>query len=255
MKKSRIVAPLMAAWLVLPPIGAEAQTCAPVQPCGDVNASAKVTAADALLVLKKAVGVPVGLSCECSDAGTPACAVPVTGQTTAYGAGSDGDLERGALPSFTDNGDGTITDNTSGLMWEKKSDDGSAHDWNNTYAWSSSSNDMNGPMVTSFLAALNSGSGFAGYTDWRIPNVRELQTLVDFEYASPAATIHPEFQGNCTPGCSVTECSCTIPDLYFSATSNRGAPENAWLVQFGTGATLWTRKTYKFAVRAVRAGA
>ena len=58
-----------------------------------------------------------------------------TGQTTAYGTGSDGDLQKGASRSFTDNGDGTITDNTTGLMWEKKSDDGSIHDKDNTYTW------------------------------------------------------------------------------------------------------------------------
>src|SRR5262245_50839454 len=50
----------------------------------------------------------------------PVCQPPPlkTGQTTAFGTGSDGDLQKGAGQSFTDNGDGTITDNTTGLMWE-----------------------------------------------------------------------------------------------------------------------------------------
>ena len=67
----------------------------------------------------------------------PVCQPPPlqTGQTTAYGTGSDGDLQKGASQSFTDNGDGTITDNTTGLMWEKKSDDGTINDWDNTYTW------------------------------------------------------------------------------------------------------------------------
>lgn len=59
-----------------------------------------------------------------------------TGQTTAYGAGSDGDLELGVARGFVDNGDGTITDTSTGLMWEKKSDDGSIHDKDDVYTWS-----------------------------------------------------------------------------------------------------------------------
>ena len=49
-------------------------------------------------------------------------------------------------------------------MWEKKSDDGSIHDKDNTYTWgmTSSPYTMNGTMVTTFLAALNGGGGFAG---------------------------------------------------------------------------------------------
>ena len=98
--------------------------------------------------------------------------LPRPAQTTTYGTGSDGDLQKGAARSFTDNGDGTITDNMTGLMWEKKSDDGTIHDKDNTYTWglTSSPYTMNGTMVTTFLAALNGGGGFAGHTDWRIPN-------------------------------------------------------------------------------------
>lgn len=56
--------------------------------------------------------------------------------------------------SFTDNGDGTITDNRTGLMWEKLSDDGSIHDKDTTYTWHNA-----GTKIT----ALNGGGGFAGY--------------------------------------------------------------------------------------------
>jgi hypothetical protein len=37
--------------------------------------------------------------------------------------------------AYVDNGDGTITDSKTGLMWEKLSDDGSIHDWDATYTW------------------------------------------------------------------------------------------------------------------------
>ena len=58
-----------------------------------------------------------------------------TSQFTSYGPGSDGDLKKGAPRSFTDNGDGTVTDNRTGLVWEKKSDNDDIHDQDMTYTW------------------------------------------------------------------------------------------------------------------------
>ena len=64
--------------------------------------------------------------------------LPKTGQTSSYGTGSDGDLQQGAARSFTDNGDGTITDDATGLMWEKKISDGTIHDVNYAFhTWAS----------------------------------------------------------------------------------------------------------------------
>jgi hypothetical protein len=177
-----------------------------------------------------------------------------TGQTTSYGPGSDGDLQKGLGRSFTDNGDGTITDNVTGLMWEKKSDDGGVHDKDNTYTWGMTSPPytMNGTMVTTFLAALNSGGGFAGYTDWRIPNLNELETIRNLETAGPAA--YAEFNNGCTGGCTVTTCSCTRSTYHWSSSTYRNAQGGAWDVYFHDGYTYAGNKTDVFAVRAVRAG-
>jgi len=183
-----------------------------------------------------------------------------SGQTTAYGTGSDGDLKKGVAQSFTDNGDGTITDTKTGLMWEKKSDDGSIHDKDNYYTWGmdGSPYTMNRTMVTTFLASLNTAPCFAGYCDWRIPNRPELLTLVNLETWSPAT--FTEFNTSCAAGCTVdgaggtTKCSCTQSSLYWSSSTYQYNPGNAWGVNFGGGYTHYLDKTRSTYVRAVRAG-
>lgn len=162
---------------------------------------------------------------------------------TCAGTGQDGELQKGVAVSFTDNGDGTVTDNLTGLMWEKLSDDGSIHDKDNTYTWSNA--------FASKVATLNSES-FAGYSDWRVPNVRELQTLVNFGTGSLAT--FSAFNTGCVAACTVTSCSCTKSDNYWSSTTYQYYPSNAWLVYFGNGDTDNGGKTYSGSVRAVRSG-
>jgi len=179
-----------------------------------------------------------------------------TGQTSAYGAGSDGDLEVGIAQGYVDNGDGTITDTSTGLMWEKKSDDGSIHDKDNTYTWSGASygstNVLDGTAATTFLAALNAGGGFAGHTDWRLPNRKELESLTNLEAFSPAT--FPAFNTGCAPACAVQTCSCTVPDFYWSSSTYANLPNFAWYVDFSDGNTVWLTKNDDFRVRAVRGG-
>jgi hypothetical protein len=176
-----------------------------------------------------------------------------TGQTICYndsgaviacpGTGQDGALQNGAARSFTDNGDGTITDNVTGLMWEKLSDDGSIHAADNLYTWSDA--------FAVKVATLNSTS-FAGYNDWRLPNAAELQTLVNFGAGSPAT--HSAFHTGCVPTCTVLTCSCTVSYYHWSSSTYESFPSYAWWVNFYDGYTLAGGKTTGFSVRAVRAG-
>jgi len=112
----------------------------------------------------------------CSE-GAP---VAKTGQTTSYAAGDDGDLQAGVAltaPRFIDNSDGTVTDNLTGLIWMKNAGSIGVSIWGN--AVQSCSALANGSY------GLSDGS-YAG--DWRLPNVRELYSLVDlghFNYALP----------------------------------------------------------------------
>jgi len=84
---------------------------------------------------------------------------------------------------FVDNGDGTVTDNLTGIQWEKKTDDSSVHDKDNLYSWSSAfpSIAADGTVFTGFLSTLNAAC-FAGHCDWRLPTYVELVTLVSEPY-------------------------------------------------------------------------
>ena len=176
-----------------------------------------------------------------------------TGQTTSYGSGTDGDLQLGVAHGFVDNGDGTITDTKTGLMWEKKSDDGSIHDKDNTYTWSTGAPWNNtGTAFTAFLATLNAGGGFAGYTDWRLPNRKELESLTNLQTFSPAT--FPAFDTACAPACTVLMCSCTVSSGYWSSSSCADGPQGAWVVDLGDGYVGAGDKTGNDYVRAVRAG-
>jgi hypothetical protein len=146
--------------------------------------------------------------------------------------------------AYVDNGDGTITDLNTHLMWEKKSADGSIHDQGNQYVWVDT--------FSTFIGGLNAGGGFAGHTDWRLPNVKELQSIVNYENVGPA--VSAAFNANCAPGCTVTTCSCTPSGFYWSATTYAGLPGNAWYVHFYFGSVDFNGKARNDYVRAVRSG-
>ncbi len=140
---------------------------------------------------------------------------------------------------YTDNGDGTVTDNVTGLMWEQKTDDGSIHDFQDTYTWSTGTNDPDGTAFTVFLATLNSGGGFAGYTDWRLPTIGELQGIRAPGLMGPS--IQAEYFGP------------TPSSIHWSSTTQYN-PSYAWGVHFDPGDTRGNFKTFSTSVRAVRAG-
>jgi hypothetical protein len=179
---------------------------------------------------------------ELSACEAAASALPATGQDRTVDAGEDGNPAYGAALAYQDNGDGTITDLNTGLMWEKKSDDGSIHDWDTTYTW------LNALGV--FIPALNTAE-FAGYDDWRLPNVKELQSIVNYGAVNPA--VSAVFNTGCAAGCTVLTCSCTASSSHWSSTAYE-APSFAWFVVFADGGVLVADKTALFSVRAVRGG-
>ena len=125
-----------------------------------------------------------------------------------------------------------VRDNVTGLVWENKTDDGSIHDKDNTYNWQDAQD--------VFIATLNS-QNFGGYSDWRLPSVNELQSIVDYSRHDPA--INADYFPN------------TESSGYRSSTTSAGSPNYAWVVNFFIGSIFDGYKSgYNYYVRAVRSG-
>jgi hypothetical protein len=112
--------------------------------------------------------------------------VAKTGQTTSYAAGDDGDLEKSVAwpsPRFTDNGNGTVTDNLTRLIWLKNANAFGTKNWAD--ALNAANNLKSGDLGTGLTDGSKAG-------DWRLPNVRELQSLVDYgRYYTALPADHP----------------------------------------------------------------
>jgi len=214
----------------------------------DVNCDGRVTVADIVAALFSSGEAP-----PCVQGGLPA-----TGQQTCWNisgnviscadTGHDGDTQAGAALSYTDNGDGTITDNATGLQWEKLDDNnaGGIHDWDNRYSW------PNAFAVK--IATLNTPPCFADHCDWRLPNLKELQSILNYEPAGLGPSVSPAFDDNCSPGCTVLTCSCTRASDHWTSTSYAYIPVDAWTVDFSHGQTDLSSKSFPSLVRAVRGG-
>jgi hypothetical protein len=133
---------------------------------------------------------------------------------------------------FADNGDGTVTDGCTGLMWQKDTADEDGQ-----------------PAELEWCRALSycENLSFAGHDDWRLPNVRELQSLADYGRFDPS--IDPVFGA--------------VPDFYWSSTTSYffiddpddpEARDSAWGVYFYDGDVCPDFKGSGFYVRAVRGG-
>ena len=167
--------------------------------------------------------------------------VPETGQTLCYdssggqiacaGTGQDGEYRAGVAwpsPRFTDQGDGTVRDNLTGLVWLKNA---------NCFGQQTWANALN--------AANTLGNGECGLSDgsadgdWRLPNVRELTSLTDFSQVTPALPSGHPF-------------TTVISDRYW--TSNMRSSGYGWAMDMNTGAVYLQDSLITFYVWPVRGG-
>lgn len=151
----------------------------------------------------------------------------------------------GAIPDATPdsryqaNADGTVVDTSTGLMWMRCAM-GQSWDAQNgtctgdaaTYTWQA---------ALKAAQTLDQGSGYAGYTDWRLPNYRELTSLARFRCHDPAI--------------NETAFPATASTNFWSATPVAAAFNVAWTVDFGTGQAVYLSDGNDLPMRLVRAGA
>ena len=158
--------------------------------------------------------------------------VPKTGQTTPFAIGDDGHLQKGVTwpdPRFTDNANGTVTDNLTGLIWLKNADCFGLKVW---------------ATALSYANTLNNGE--CGLTDgsvegdWRLPNVREMLSLVDYDRTGPALPSGHPFTG--------------VSGSYWTSTSYAANVANAWYMAMNTNAVGGHDKSNTLHVWPVRGG-
>lgn len=123
------------------------------------------------------------------------------------------------INEFVDNGDGTISDNATDLMW-MKNDNGAGILWENALIYAECYE-------------------YAGYTDWRLPNAKELHSIVDYT-CSPATTNSAAIDTmfNCTP--ITNEAGETDYPYYWSSTTHSSlSPTNgAWAAYISFGKAM-----------------
>ena len=123
-----------------------------------------------------------------------------------------------------------VRDNITGLIWEVKTDDGLIHDKDNSYTWAD---------AQVFIDELNSDP--TGFTDWRLPTPRELESLVQEDGAVPR--IDPAYFPNTGSG------------AYWTSVNLVSTPQGlAWVLNFASGVLDPETKTSSCFVRAVRGG-
>lgn len=183
--------------------------------------------------------------------------VPKTGQSifaplVLPPAGSDGHLFRGVLwptPRFTDNSNGTVTDNLTGLIWLKTAN-----------CLDTVGGINKGLGVLSWADALiwsnNLAAGRCGLTDastvgqWRLPNLREMQSLIHYAFYNPALSNTSGWE-KWTEGVPFAGVQS---DYYWSSTTYAASTASAWFVDLRYGHVVYASKTSTVYVWPVRGG-
>ncbi|MEI6209510.1 MAG: putative Ig domain-containing protein [Desulfuromonadales bacterium] len=178
--------------------------------------------------------------------------LPATGQVACYdtaglqtecaGSGQDGELRMGIswpVPRFADNGNGTITDNLTGLVWPKN-----ANPIMDAYIARTGAGSALWPDALEFVARLNTGM-YLGYSDWRLPNRAEMVSLVNYAGTTPGVKLNMAGVDD-------------LQDHYWSSDTSAANQSDAWNI-FMTGEVVERGKydprfgSYIWPVRGVNA--
>ncbi|MBW2364434.1 MAG: DUF1566 domain-containing protein [Deltaproteobacteria bacterium] len=177
--------------------------------------------------IKSAITVP--------KTGETLCYTQSGGETDCAGTGQDGEYQLGITPAvapnslypvygwtgtrFTDNNDGTVTDNLTGLIWLKNANCFGTQNWTNAL------NDCN--SLNDGECGLTDGSF---ESDWRLPNINEMRSLVD-----PSGESDPALPDG-HPFTNVQS------SYYWSSTTYESVTDSAWLVYMFDGLQVYSLK-------------
>ena len=123
--------------------------------------------------------------------------------------------------NYAVNGDGTVTDKVTGLMWQQVVP--SARSWSDALAFC--------PMLA-----------LGGFSDWRMPTETELVSLIDYSLGNDGT--HAAVNATAFPS--------TPTGAFWSSTPEVGTSSGVWIVKFGDGSTNTTSATASLSLRCVR---
>ena len=128
-------------------------------------------------------------------------------------------------PRFIDNGDGTVTDNLTDLMWTTNGNSRAGCNWNTAIDW-----------CRAYV--------YAGYSDWRLPNINELSSLGNYSQANVATWLNS----------SATPFSGVLASRYWASTSFSAYTGSAWFFHMNPSTTMYVTKNNYCNVWPIRAG-
>ncbi len=175
--------------------------------------------------------------------------IPSTSQTVIRrNNGIDEDSSR-----YTDNRDGTVTDNQTGLIWLKNANclgsqypsiDKDSIPGDGKVSWQNAQTLVKG-LNTGHLPECD-----ANHNDWRLPTVQEIQSLVHYGFSNPAMSN----AAGTKPWQPDDVFSNVKSDNYWTSTPDAANPNFAWRIRFDRGLVFTEHKTYSFYVWPVRDG-
>lgn len=157
-----------------------------------------------------------------------------------------------------------VLDNVTGLMWEVKTDNSGLRDKDWTYSWYNSNSGTNGGSAGTpnggscydssncdtekYVAQVNGNGGLCGFTDWRLPTVEQMFTIMDLSYGYPNPVVDTDWYPN------TQDQSSAKWGWYWSDATDVYYSQWAWTARFGSGGVGSEGKSSGNYVRLVRGG-